>query len=40
VSDYGLREPPTLFLGYGQMPEPAISAGVRELAAAVRAARG
>ena len=31
--------PPTLMLGYAQMPEPAIRAGVRELAAAVRAAR-
>jgi GntR family transcriptional regulator/MocR family aminotransferase len=31
--------PPALLLGYGQMPEPAIAAGVRELAAAVRAAR-
>jgi GntR family transcriptional regulator/MocR family aminotransferase len=40
LSDYGLREPPTLLLGYGQTPEPAIRAGVRELAAAVRAARG
>jgi GntR family transcriptional regulator / MocR family aminotransferase len=31
--------PATMMLGYGQMPEPAIRAGVRELAAAVRAAR-
>ena len=31
--------PPTLLLGYAQMPEPAIRAGVRELAAAIRAAR-
>lgn len=28
--------PPTLLLGYGQIPEPAIRAGVRELAKAVR----
>ncbi len=33
------RHPPTLLLGYGQLPEPAIRAGVRELAIAVRAAR-
>ncbi len=31
--------PPVLLLGYAQMPEPAIRAGVRELAKAVRAAR-
>ncbi len=31
--------PPTLLLGYAQMPEPTIRAGVRELAEAVRAAR-
>jgi GntR family transcriptional regulator/MocR family aminotransferase len=31
--------PPTLLLGYAQTPEPAIRAGVRELAAAVHAAR-
>ena len=31
---------PTLLLGYGQMAEPAIRPGVRELADAVRAARG
>jgi GntR family transcriptional regulator / MocR family aminotransferase len=31
--------PPTLLLGYGQMPEHAIRAGVRELAIAIRAAR-
>jgi GntR family transcriptional regulator / MocR family aminotransferase len=30
---------PTLMLGYGQMPEPAIRSGIRELAAAVQAAR-
>jgi GntR family transcriptional regulator/MocR family aminotransferase len=33
------RRPPVLLLGYAQMPEPAIRAGVHELAAAVRAAR-
>ncbi|HEY6780677.1 MAG TPA: PLP-dependent aminotransferase family protein, partial [Thermoleophilaceae bacterium] len=32
--------PPTLMLGYAQMPEPAIQAGIRELAAAIHAARG
>jgi GntR family transcriptional regulator / MocR family aminotransferase len=31
--------PPTLMLGYGQMSEPAIRSGIRELAAAVHAAR-
>jgi GntR family transcriptional regulator/MocR family aminotransferase len=31
--------PPALLLGYAQMPEPAIRAGVQELAKAVRAAR-
>ena len=31
--------PPTLLLGYGHAPEPTIRAGVRELAAAVRASR-
>jgi hypothetical protein len=31
--------PPTLLLGYAQMPEPAIRSGVHELAEAVRAAR-
>jgi GntR family transcriptional regulator/MocR family aminotransferase len=31
--------PPTLLLGYARTPEPAIRAGVRELAAAVAAAR-
>ena len=30
--------PAVLMLGYGQLAEPAIRAGVRELAAAVRAA--
>lgn len=34
-----LSRPPILLLGYGRMREPAISAGVRELAAAVHAAR-
>ena len=41
--DYGPRAlpgPPTLMLGYAQTPEPAIRAGVRELAEAVRVARG
>jgi GntR family transcriptional regulator/MocR family aminotransferase len=32
--------PPTLLLGYAQIPEPAITAAVGELAAAVRAASG
>jgi hypothetical protein len=31
--------PPALVIGYAQMPEPAIRAGVRELAEAVHAAR-
>ena len=31
------RSPPTLLLGYARLPEAAIAAGVRELAAAVRA---
>jgi len=31
--------PPTLLLGYAQLPEPAIRAGARELAAAVRGVR-
>jgi len=42
MNDYrpGARNrPPTLLLGYGQMPEHAIRAGVRELGIAVRAAR-
>jgi GntR family transcriptional regulator/MocR family aminotransferase len=42
MNDYrpGARgTPPTLLLGYGQMPEPAIRAGVHELAIAVRASR-
>jgi GntR family transcriptional regulator/MocR family aminotransferase len=33
LADYGGKGPPTLMLGYGQLPEPAIRAGVRELAA-------
>ena len=33
------RAPAGLLLGYAQMPEPAIRAGVHELAEAVRAAR-
>ena len=43
MRDYRRRRPPgrpTLMLGYAQLPEPAIRAGVRELAAAVRAAAG
>jgi GntR family transcriptional regulator / MocR family aminotransferase len=42
MNDYrpGTRgRPPTLLLGYAQMPEPAIRAGVHELAKAVQAAR-
>ncbi|HEY7259558.1 MAG TPA: PLP-dependent aminotransferase family protein [Gaiellales bacterium] len=40
ISDYGERTgPPTLMLGYGHLPEPAVGPGVRELAEAVRAAR-
>jgi GntR family transcriptional regulator/MocR family aminotransferase len=34
------HRPPTLLLGYGQVSEPAIRAGIAELAAAVHAARG
>ena len=33
------ERPPALMLGYAQMPEPAIRAGIRELSEAVRAAR-
>jgi GntR family transcriptional regulator/MocR family aminotransferase len=43
MSDFrpgGPPRPPALVLGYAQMPEGAIRAGVRELAAAIRAARG
>ena len=32
-------DPPTLMLGYGRVPEPAIVPGVHEIAEAVRAAR-
>ncbi len=41
LGDYepGEEHPPTLLLGYPQLPEPAIRAGVRLLAEAVRAAR-
>jgi GntR family transcriptional regulator/MocR family aminotransferase len=42
TSDYGQASgagPPTLFLGFGQLSEPAIRAGVRELAEAVRELR-
>jgi GntR family transcriptional regulator/MocR family aminotransferase len=42
MSDYrphNRGRPPALLLGYAQMPEPAIRAGVQELAKAVRAAR-
>jgi GntR family transcriptional regulator / MocR family aminotransferase len=42
MSDYrpaAHRRPPALLLGYAQMPEPAIRAGVHELAKAVQAAR-
>ncbi len=43
MSDFrsdGSGRPPALLLGYAQMSEPAIRAGVRELALAVQAARG
>jgi GntR family transcriptional regulator/MocR family aminotransferase len=36
LSDYAGSGPPTLMLGYGQLPEPAIRAGVRELAEIVK----
>jgi GntR family transcriptional regulator / MocR family aminotransferase len=42
MSDYRADprgHPPALLLGYARMPEPAIRAGVHELAKAVRAAR-
>ena len=40
MSDYGVDDgPPTLMLGYGHLPEPAVEPGVRELAEAIRAAR-
>jgi GntR family transcriptional regulator / MocR family aminotransferase len=39
TSDYGDRSgPPTLMLGYGHLPEPAVRTAVRELAEAIRAA--
>ena len=36
-ADYGLGGAPLLMLGFARLPEPAIRAGVRELAVAVRA---
>ena len=39
MSDYSEAKAPALMLGYGQLPEPAIRAGVRELAEIVRANR-
>ena len=36
MADYSRTGLPTLMLGYGQLPEPSIRAGVRELAAIVR----
>ena len=40
ISDYGVDDgPPTLMLGYGHLPEPAVEPGVRGLAEAIRAAR-
>ena len=36
---HAVDHPPALVLGYAQMPEPAIRAGVRELSEAVRASR-
>jgi GntR family transcriptional regulator/MocR family aminotransferase len=36
LSDYSHTKTPTLMLGYGQLPEPAIRAGVREVAEIVR----
>ena len=41
LSDYrpgAFAQTPTLLLGYAQIPEPAIAAGVEELAAAVASA--
>ncbi len=39
-SDFGVGDgPPTLMLGYGHLPEPAVRPGVRGLAEAIRAAR-
>lgn len=37
LTDYDVTGPPTLMLGYARISEPAIVAGVRELAAVVRA---
>jgi len=42
LSDFGLAAPgrcPALVLGYAQMPEAAIRAGIRQLAEAIGAAR-
>jgi GntR family transcriptional regulator/MocR family aminotransferase len=40
LADYGVVDgPPVLMLGYGQIAEPAIPAGIAELAAAVRSTR-
>jgi GntR family transcriptional regulator/MocR family aminotransferase len=40
MSDYGVRDgPPTLMLGYGHLPEPAVRPAVRALAEAIGAAR-
>jgi GntR family transcriptional regulator/MocR family aminotransferase len=36
LDDYDATGPPTLMLGYGNLPEPAIAPGVRELAKIVR----
>jgi hypothetical protein len=36
---HAVDQPPALVLGYAQMPEPTIRAGVRELSEAVRASR-
>ncbi len=39
MSEYGVTDgPPTLMLGYGHLPEPAVGPGVRGLAEAIRAA--
>jgi GntR family transcriptional regulator / MocR family aminotransferase len=43
MSDYRIASragPPTLLLGYAQLPEPAIQSGVRQIAKAVQAASG
>jgi GntR family transcriptional regulator/MocR family aminotransferase len=40
MSEYGVPDgPPTLMLGYGHLPEPAVGPGVRGLAEAIRATR-